>query len=252
MALILVIDMLKLKAIMSMCLSLILLCSFTDTVEVINAGVGGNTTADLLKGINQDVIDHSPDLVLLMIGTNDMVNSKKIISYSDFRINISQLISKLKSNNIDVILISPIPVDTIYLYERHNRDVFEESPNQRIQKVRDIMEAISIENRITFIDLYSIFLQLGIPTHNRDIFIRNIHNSGNRDGVHPTSYGYEFMSYVIFHKMLLHNSINNGMKIICYGDSITKGVHVKGSGTAIGETYPAYLSYLLNSYFSIK
>ena len=44
---------------------------FSNEVEVINAGVGGNSSANLLKRVHEDVIAKQPDLVILMVGTND-------------------------------------------------------------------------------------------------------------------------------------------------------------------------------------
>ncbi|WP_372934509.1 hypothetical protein [Mariniphaga sediminis] len=34
-------------------------------------------------------------------------------------------------------------------------------------------------------------------------------------------------------------------KIICFGDSLTFGVYMKGEGTAEGDTYPAILKQLI-------
>ncbi|HEX2949579.1 MAG TPA: GDSL-type esterase/lipase family protein, partial [Armatimonadota bacterium] len=39
--------------------------------EVLNAGVGGNNTRMLLERLDADVLAQHPDLVVLMVGTND-------------------------------------------------------------------------------------------------------------------------------------------------------------------------------------
>ncbi len=41
-------------------------------VEMINAGISGNTTENALARIDRDVIAHRPDLVTVMFGLNDM------------------------------------------------------------------------------------------------------------------------------------------------------------------------------------
>jgi len=46
--------------------------------QVINSGIKGNTTTDILGRLKKDVLDKKPDLVILMVGTNDMLNSKKM------------------------------------------------------------------------------------------------------------------------------------------------------------------------------
>lgn len=42
--------------------------------EIINAGVGGNTTVNVLRRLARDVIAHEPDKVLVMIGGNDVIS----------------------------------------------------------------------------------------------------------------------------------------------------------------------------------
>lgn len=42
--------------------------------EWINAGVGGNTVVNLLHRVDEDVLNHEPDGVLLMVGGNDSIS----------------------------------------------------------------------------------------------------------------------------------------------------------------------------------
>ncbi|WP_234573616.1 SGNH/GDSL hydrolase family protein [Rhodohalobacter sp. 614A] len=215
-------------------------------IQVMNAGIGGNTSRDLLQRIDSDVISHNPDVVLMMIGTNDMVNSNKLISVNEYENNLNHIVNRLEKRNIEVVLISPIPVDTTYLFRRHGRDAYVQPPNTRIETAGNVMRQIAKEKGIFFFDMNREFTDRGIPTHNEDEFIRNEKNSKATDGVHPTPKGYELMANLIYKFMLSNNLVEPGMKVICFGDSITKGVHVKGSGTATGETYPGVLSRLLN------
>ena len=81
------------KVILLLVLSM-LITSLPVSAQVINAGVGGNTTKDLLVRIDRDVIDLNPDLVIVMVGTNDMLNSRKMVSYSDYTSNLELLVKK--------------------------------------------------------------------------------------------------------------------------------------------------------------
>ncbi len=47
--------------------------------EVLNKGVAGNNSKDLMVRVDNDVINEQPDLVIIMVGTNDMINSKKFL-----------------------------------------------------------------------------------------------------------------------------------------------------------------------------
>ena len=46
---------------------------------IINSGIGGNNTVDLLKRIDKDCLAYKPDLTILMIGTNDMNSQKHVL-----------------------------------------------------------------------------------------------------------------------------------------------------------------------------
>jgi lysophospholipase L1-like esterase len=43
------------------------------SLPVINAGVGGNTTAEALARIDTDVFDHDPKMVIILLGGNDFL-----------------------------------------------------------------------------------------------------------------------------------------------------------------------------------
>ncbi|MDO6738206.1 GDSL-type esterase/lipase family protein [Wenyingzhuangia sp. 2_MG-2023] len=214
-----------------------------SNIQVFNAGVSGNTSDDLINRIEEDVINLSPDIVIVMVGTNDMVNSKKLVPYSTYKNNITKIVKDLKQESIDVILMSPPPVDSEFLYTRHSEEVFlNNPPNQKLDSVRNILKETSLQFNVGFVDVFSEFEKRGLPKHNQDEFIRNLYNSGSEDGVHLTPKGYILLSSLLFEYLLNNNYLDKkNLKIICFGDSITKGVHVEGSGTSLGETYSAVL-----------
>ena len=211
-------------------------------LHVVSSAVPGNSSYDLISRVQDDIVSQQPDLVVMMVGTNDMVNSSKLSSYQEFSNNIEQLIKHFQKNNIDLVLVSPPPVDSIYLFKRHNPKLFDDSPNVRLRKARDILASKSKDHGIVFIDVFNLFKQQQIPDHNKDSVIRNYSNSGVHDGVHPTSIGYKMIADQIC-KVLLskRKNLKRNTRIICFGDSITWGFGVIGEGTAAGETYPAFL-----------
>lgn len=215
------------------------------SLEVINAGVGGNTSGDLLKRINQDVIPHNPDLVVVMVGTNDMVNSGKLTPYDVYRENLSAIVDTLLKNKIQAVLMSPPPVDTVYLFSRHDRAKFKALPNEKLDSVRKMMAEVALEEDLLFVDLQAEFTARGLPKHNADSLIKNARNSGQKDGVHPTPQGYAFIGQFLYGKLKQEGLIDGNIKIVCFGDSITYGSRVEGAGTSTGDTYPAVLLRLI-------
>ncbi len=70
--------------------------------EVVNAGVNGDTSADVLARV-EDITKQSPDLVLLGVGGNDVLQR---IKPDTTRANIERTVDTLHSANIDVVLIA--------------------------------------------------------------------------------------------------------------------------------------------------
>lgn len=229
---------------------LFLLVSTGVGAQVINAGVAGNTSTELLARIEKDVLSRNPDLVIVMVGSNDMLNSRKLNSYEQYSSNLSEIVLQLKNNGADVLLLAPPPVDSSYLFERHDQNLFHEELNVKMDSVRQIMKRTAHEKCIHFIDIFQKFTELNLPQHNHDLFIMNPQNSGFRDGIHPTPLGYHFIAENVFRFLQKNDILEKGMQVVCFGDSITKGSKVKGSGTTDGETYPAYLQKSINQFFA--
>lgn len=211
---------------------------------VINAGVGGNSTVDLLKRIDQDVLSHKPNLVILMVGTNDMLNSKKMISYADYQQNLNQIMIQIKKSGAQVLMMSSPTADSTYLFQRHDKSKFLETPNEKIDSIMQIAKVVVTQNSALFFDLNLQFKKLGLPRHNQDLFIRNEKNSGRKDGVHPTSLGYHFIAANMFVYLKEQGLISKELKIVCFGDSITNGKQNPEKAH-----YPGYLQEMLINYF---
>lgn len=221
--------------------------------QVFNAGVGGNNTAQLLERVDADVLAKSPDLVVLMVGTNDMINRNKILPYDVYEENYRALIKQFKDNGTEVLVMSSPRVDSTYVYMRHPRSLFQQAtPNEKLDTARLIVEQIVNDYELHYLDLNTAFAEIGIPNHNKDLFVRNAMNSGAEDGVHPTSLGYHFIATNVFQYLKSHKLLHADMKIVCFGDSITYGQGSKGAGKTTGEAYPGYLNRMVKAYLAAK
>lgn len=220
--------------------------------QVINAGVSGNATTNLLGRLESDVLQQKPDLVIIMIGTNDMLNSKKMLSYQEYEKNLKTIVQKIKDNGAKVVLMSSPPVDSIYLFERHDRKLFKQVPNVKMDSVRMIQRRLAQKMQLNTIDLYQKFVDMNLPKHNEDLFFKSIINSKSRDGVHLTALGYHFIGQTVYQYLKVNGLVSKDQKIICFGDSITFGAGIKSSGSVNGESYPAILNKLIKEQFASK
>lgn len=206
--------------------------------QVINAGVGGNNTLDLLTRLDQDCLGHKPKLTILMVGTNDM-NSVKYVSPAHYRINLDNLVKKIKNSGSKVLLMSILPLYEPDLLTRHPLSFYEpEGVGDRWKQMNIVIKEVAEKQRVHFLDLGHRFSAIGKIGTDRDSLIQNLANSNKRDGIHPTANGYRFMALAVYDYIIDHKLPRSG--IVCFGDSITKG-----DGTINRESYPAYLKQLL-------
>lgn len=222
-----------------------LFSSCVRNITVLNKGIGGNNSNDLLKRLDRDVLAENPDLVILMAGSNDMINSKKFISYATFRDNYQSLIHQLKSRGIQVVVMSPPPVDTGYVFQRHNRQLFSQEPNAKLDSLNHLIRQLARDNEVHYIDLHQAFKAQGSPNRLSQSLIVNQANLGIPDGLHPTREGYQLIANEVYHYLNAHKLLKRNQKILCFGDSITYGAFMTGKGTTEGDTYPALLKQML-------
>ena len=212
---------------------------------VINAGIGGNNSWNLLARLDKDVLAQKPELVVMLVGSNDVLNSGNSVPLDKYRQNLTQLAQRITDSGSKLVLMTLPPCYETYLLERHPAKFFgEDGPAGRIAKANQIVRQIAEERDIPLVDVNELFTKIGKVGPTKESLMRNEVNAGARDGVHPTPEGYRHIADAIL-KVIRKNDLPT-QHVVCFGDSITFGAHVLGAGTATGATYPAFLSRALN------
>jgi lysophospholipase L1-like esterase len=215
-----------------------------DSVQVINAGINGNTTANLLKRIDRDVLSKGPDLVILMAGTNDMMHPDKSLSIQQYEANYQQLIDRI-GKKAQLILLTIPPIYTPYVIKRKPQFRGDEKALQaRIDSANEVIFALAKKNNCTLIDMNHILLACGGANTDRDGLFQNEANFGIADGVHPVAAGYKVMAAAVYQTILAYEP--KAKTVVCFGDSITRGYRLEGEGSSQGDPYPAVLKRMLN------
>jgi len=205
---------------MNFWIGLILLNIFHN-IEVINKGIPGNNSFDLLSRVQQDVVSYQPDLVIMMVGTNDFCNDRKFVSPDQYEKNLDQLIS-LISQNSSLILLTILPIEWEKLFQRHSRQAYPDDFDILIYRCNKIIK--SKRAYCAVIDMNNFF---------------KLAEGWFIDGVHQTDVATRFMAAVIYQYIVDHFCYFNLRKIVCFGDSITRSCFLKFQ-------YSDYLSMLLN------
>ena len=150
-------------------------------VSVINRGISGNRTWDLLERWDKDCIDIKPDYFSLLIGVNDTwrrYDSGMITTAEEYETNMRTLLDRVvKETNAKIILLN------IFLL-----DVTSDKANMRpdlVEKQEVIIRLIK-EYDVTYIDIQKKFDEMvanGTPM--TDL---------SEDGVHPTDFGHSVIA----------------------------------------------------------
>lgn len=126
-------------------------------VEVINAGVGGNTTSDGLARFERDVLARDPQYVVIMFGLNDSwIDEGKTdsrVSPAQYRDNLRRMIATLKERGITPVLMTPNPaIAPKYSPQR----------NVTLKSYVDVVRDLARHEQIELSDVYGRFSELAV------------------------------------------------------------------------------------------
>lgn len=155
---------------------------------IINTAISGNITQNILEDFNWRVEQFEPDIVSLMIGTNDC--TRKEITKKIFKLKLDELLNKIKATGAIPILHTPNAIIKKYASER--ADLFE--------YVKVTQKAAEKKN-IILVDNYSYWE--GIMKNQPDMdFLENWLD----DPVHPNQIGHREIAFLMFKKLSIFDS----------------------------------------------
>ncbi|WP_146528448.1 sialate O-acetylesterase [Novipirellula artificiosorum] len=148
-------------------------------VDSINAGVAGNTTSQALRRVQSDVLDHSPEVVVILFGTNDMrIDSERaFVPVDKYKDNLTAIINDCRGAGSKVVLCTLPPIDPGPYFTRHDRNAFEQSGGLPALVARYQAAAADVAKKcdVPLVDLQSLLT-------NDPEWLSN-------DGVHPSNAG---------------------------------------------------------------
>lgn len=147
------------------------------TNDVIDRGISGQTTTQMVVRFRQDVIDLHPAVVNILAGTNDIAGNTGPTSIEVIENNIKTMVELARAHHIRVILASITPVAK-YPWRP------EVQPVETIRTLNDWMKGYAKENGLVYLDYFS-----SLDDGHRG-FIAKL----AIDGVHPNADGYAVMN----------------------------------------------------------
>ncbi|UEG52124.1 SGNH/GDSL hydrolase family protein [Mucilaginibacter daejeonensis] len=207
-------------------------------VSIINSGIGGNNTNEMLARIEKDCLAHHPKLTILMAGTNDM-NSVKHVPLEQYEANMHQLARLITKSGSKLLIMTILPLYEPYLLTRHPASFYQpEGVATRRRQVNEVIKKVAKAHRAHLLDIGMRFEAIGKVGLDKDSLIQNEANANKTDGIHPTANGYRFIGLSVY-EYITANKLPTE-QIVCFGDSITKG-----DGSNDNNSYPGFLNKLL-------
>jgi len=160
---------------------------FEENSFIVNKGVSGQTSVEMLSRFQEDVIKQSPKAVYILAGINDIAQNSGYISIDDISKNIIKMGLLAQKNNIKVVICSVLPVTEIIWNEKIK------NANQKVIELNQKLISSSKKNNFIYLDFYSKMKdELSLLTY---------------DGLHPNKRGYKKMSAII--KKSIEEIMNN-------------------------------------------
>lgn len=151
---------------------------------IIDRGIGGQTTPQMVLRFYQDVVALRPRVVHILAGTNDLAGNTGATGDTQFRNNIRAMVDLAQANGIAVVL-GAIPPVTDFPW-RPDID-----PRARILAWNHWLRSFSDERQIVFVDYHAALI-------NAD---GGMTPAFATDGVHPSLAGYQRMD-LLFQRAL--------------------------------------------------
>lgn len=151
-------------------------------IDIINAGVGGDTSNTAKARFAKDVLNKKPDIVLISLGINDCaIDMARYVSIEDYKANMSYFISECQKIGAKVLVNIPTPVVDAQYLTRHESEPFEPygGPNGIVSLYAEACREVAREMNVPYADLNAYFL----ATDDYTIYFP--------DGVHPSNTGYK-------------------------------------------------------------
>jgi acyl-CoA thioesterase I len=148
---------------------------------VINRGIDGQTTPQMLVRFRQDVIDLHPKVLVVLAGTNDIAGVTGPARNEDIEANYATMAELARLHGIRVVFASLLPAHN---YTPDAKESFAERPPQRILALNLWLKDYCAKNGFIYLDYFSALVD------DKGMLKRNL----SEDGLHPNAAGYKIMA----------------------------------------------------------
>lgn len=158
---------------------------YSKNINVKIKGVASNRTYHLYDRLTPDCINLKPDVIIMLIGVNDAWENYVPEQYPPLlrpmEPHIREIYRRIRQElpNTQILYLMPFMIDSIE----------EKLPfHAMLDRFRELLKSIAIENGATVLDLQEIFYQAQMDIEPKLLAV---------DGIHPTNLGHKIMADAI-------------------------------------------------------
>lgn len=151
---------------------------------VINTGVSGSTTLQVLNDFDKRIAQFNPKVVILMIGTNDAAEDRNI-TLKQYRQNLTDLTQRIREIGAIPILLSP---NTIIIEKSLERG--------RLAEYVVMMKDVALHEDVIFVDNWNIWSTDLQIKYNGRVFKELLN-----DPLHPNGLGHQEIAVALFKEL---------------------------------------------------
>ncbi len=153
---------------------------YYENMPVVNSGVEGDTTGNILNHMKERVYDYNPSKVILLVGTNDLDDFYHL-TVDDVFENIKDIVHKIEENR----KYTEIYLESLYPINKNKESgTIKEKSNERIKELNEKLKEFCADNGYTYIDVYSRLIDED----------ENLKSEYTEDGLHIEKDGYEVIT----------------------------------------------------------
>ncbi len=148
---------------------------------VLNRGIDGQSTPQMLVRFRQDVIELHPKVLVLLAGTNDVAGVTGRTSNENIEANYASMAELARLHHIRVVFASLLPVNN---YTEDAKESFALRPHERILALNAWLKDYCAQNDLVYLDYFSAMVD------DKGMLKRELSD----EGLHPNAAGYKVMA----------------------------------------------------------
>ncbi len=166
-------------------------------IEVINSGVGGNTSREGLVRIRRDVLAHTPHFVLVEFGGNDATqDTNRHVTLEEFRSNLEKIRTAVqKDSSAQVVMLTfPPVIDEWHAWRSNSFFTAHGGADKYVEAYREVTREFAARHGLVLCDIDRDLRAEIKRTDTTDVILP--------DGVHLTEKGNSFVAHAIAQRLL--------------------------------------------------